>query len=716
MKYMKRFVSYLYSIYNNQKIHNSGFARIELRTGRNRIDIHLQESGYGGKTGTVYLFVRKKEIIQGISIGNIVFRNNQADFRYEQPEENIGQTSWQIMQMNGIIILIDEQVTFLSQWDEQPVDTMRFEIWNPEQTESDSPQINVDQKSGRSMTENYTADGQSVSDPVSREESGTVSAVQNKDSKAANASASDGNQNVSPEKNGTMTTDDSGNMQNTQISTHTSAAIKNETMSGVSAGTQSDTINDPDNMQKGTSQTDISGNQQKERNTGKGTDSGSDASMREHTGNIHQVANVRHGGNIRGNNHNRNGQAMQQRVPVRQTMNQGRNGQMAQQRLQNGANLNSRQRDWNMQNEHGSIPAQNRTTDMNRQNATETGSMYSHDKNQNGSPVENAYMTENASVENNNENAAGMHLNTDTMVSGNRQKHTGRLQQNVGGDTYPQETEHVKNDRPAQTPEHGQGSQAENASSGRSHPDMAQYRQYYSDYQRMNQNRSRAAMPVQSVQDAVNTMQQGQNGGYYPVQETGAAVRQDQHTGYQTPQNSIQDMNQGQQTQYAENRLVQSVQDAVSTMRQDQRTQTMEDDREQTSRTSNICTAEIQPQPVTHQWEQTWRYMLRIYPVLNQFEDHDHVLCVRIEIKDVRLLPEKYWSVVNNSFLLHGFFNYRYLIFGKIGHSWIIGIPGIYQNQEHVMASIFGFPDFLAQAQKNERGEQPGYWYRVLDI
>ena len=193
---MKRFVSYLYSIYNNQKIHNSGFARIELRTGRNRIDIHLQESGYGGKTGTVYLFVRKKEIIQGISIGNIVFRNNQADFRYEQPEENIGQTSWQIMQMNGIIILIDEQVTFLSQWDEQPVDTMRFEIWNPEQTESDSPQINVDQKSGRSMTEYDTAGARPVSAPVSREEAGTVSAAQEKDSMAANVSASDGNKNA----------------------------------------------------------------------------------------------------------------------------------------------------------------------------------------------------------------------------------------------------------------------------------------------------------------------------------------------------------------------------------------------------------------------------------------------------------------------------------------------------------------------------------------
>lgn len=131
--------------------------------------------------------------------------------------------------------------------------------------------------------------------------------------------------------------------------------------------------------------------------------------------------------------------------------------------------------------------------------------------------------------------------------------------------------------------------------------------------------------------------------------------------------------------------------------------------------TSNIQTAELQPR-LESSWEQNWRYMLRMYPVLNQFTDKNNVLCVRIEIKDVRLLPEKYWSMINNSFLLHGFFNYRYLIFGRIEQNWFIGVPGIYQNQEHVMASIFGFPDFLPQSQKNERGEQPGYWYRILDI
>lgn len=40
-----------------------------------------------------------------------------------------------------------------------------------------------------------------------------------------------------------------------------------------------------------------------------------------------------------------------------------------------------------------------------------------------------------------------------------------------------------------------------------------------------------------------------------------------------------------------------------------------------------------------------------------------------------------------------------------------MGVPGIYQNQERVMAIIFGFPEFLP----NEVENQFGYWYRVLE-
>ena len=32
------------------------------------------------------------------------------------------------------------------------------------------------------------------------------------------------------------------------------------------------------------------------------------------------------------------------------------------------------------------------------------------------------------------------------------------------------------------------------------------------------------------------------------------------------------------------------------------------------------------------------------------------------------------------------------------------------------LLSVFGFPDFLPQKEKNDKGEQPGYWYRILDM
>lgn len=43
-----------------------------------------------------------------------------------------------------------------------------------------------------------------------------------------------------------------------------------------------------------------------------------------------------------------------------------------------------------------------------------------------------------------------------------------------------------------------------------------------------------------------------------------------------------------------------------------------------------------------------------MYPYFTLPEDKN-VECVRIELKDLRELPRKYWYLGNNSFLLHGF-------------------------------------------------------------
>ena len=424
---MKRFVSYLYSIYNNQKIHNAGFARIEIRTGRNRIEIHLKDVGYAGKTGTVYLFVRNENNIQGISIGNIIFRGNQADLRYEQPDEIIGQTSWTVMQMNGIIVTIDEKVAFLSQWDEIPVDTEKFEIWEqPDQQQS------------------------------SQENEGLEKNTQ-------------------------------GNMD---LSRNT-----------VNQGQENNQVNESNQNQ--------------------------------------EIAQI------------------------------------------NGSNQNQG------------------TTQINRSKQSQK--------------------------------------NTQTYESDQSQKNT------------------PTNER----------------------------------------SQSQKNTPINERNQSQKNTQ---------INES----NQNQKTTLTNERNQIRGTNQ----------INENNQSQANTEEGDQ--ETLPEQLEQCEQTSSpsVQTAELQPQlqPGSQGWEQTWRYMLRAFPVIRQFDEKDDVLCIRIEIKDVRLLPDKYWSIVNNSFLLHGFFNYRYLAFGRIGQNWFIGVPGVYQNQEHAMASIFGFPDFLAQQKKNERGEQPGYWYRILEL
>lgn len=98
---------------------------------------------------------------------------------------------------------------------------------------------------------------------------------------------------------------------------------------------------------------------------------------------------------------------------------------------------------------------------------------------------------------------------------------------------------------------------------------------------------------------------------------------------------------------------------------------------------------------------------------------NDKTSAVRIELSDLRELPKQYWYLGNNSFLLHGFFNYHYLLFGRLPNGkWFLGVPGIYEPQERVMASIFGFPGFMyiIELEPGDAGaKQQGIWYHILE-
>ena len=122
-----------------------------------------------------------------------------------------------------------------------------------------------------------------------------------------------------------------------------------------------------------------------------------------------------------------------------------------------------------------------------------------------------------------------------------------------------------------------------------------------------------------------------------------------------------------------------------------------------------------------YDWNAVWEELCREHKPAALFEEWD-TQCIQREFKDLRSLPKKYWYLGNNSFLLHGFFNYRYLVLGRTAEErWFLGVPGVYQRQERVMAAIFGFPEFFAAGPGGERreGREPvnhfGCWVRYIE-
>ncbi len=70
----------------------------------------------------------------------------------------------------------------------------------------------------------------------------------------------------------------------------------------------------------------------------------------------------------------------------------------------------------------------------------------------------------------------------------------------------------------------------------------------------------------------------------------------------------------------------------------------------------------------------------------------------KIQISDIHNLPNSNWHLCNNSFLVHGFSNYGYLLLKTQMEEGVektyLGVPGFFERAEMMMAMVFGFEDF----------------------
>lgn len=112
-----------------------------------------------------------------------------------------------------------------------------------------------------------------------------------------------------------------------------------------------------------------------------------------------------------------------------------------------------------------------------------------------------------------------------------------------------------------------------------------------------------------------------------------------------------------------------------------------------------------------------WEQLCTMYPVIHPFGDGREYLS--IAPADFVVLRQEYHKMTHNSFLLHGYYNYRHLILGRLkeGNGWqyYLGVPGNFYHREKMVAEMFGFEAFEGEKDSTAPGDF-GYFMKRVEI
>ena len=94
------------------------------------------------------------------------------------------------------------------------------------------------------------------------------------------------------------------------------------------------------------------------------------------------------------------------------------------------------------------------------------------------------------------------------------------------------------------------------------------------------------------------------------------------------------------------------------------------------------------------------------------FDDCEFQSCKKIRPSDCRSFCRRERGLCNNRFLLYGYESFGHILLCRTRKGkYILGVPGVYNQQERFMAGMFGFPYFKESRQINVPGGKGGYWY-----
>ena len=104
---------------------------------------------------------------------------------------------------------------------------------------------------------------------------------------------------------------------------------------------------------------------------------------------------------------------------------------------------------------------------------------------------------------------------------------------------------------------------------------------------------------------------------------------------------------------------------------------------------------------------------------IDSFDDDYFYDCIEVSPEMLKCLNQNEIDIAGNSFLLHGYYNFRHILFGRVRDNldntkYFIGVPGMYCNRERYMASMFGFNNFKKSHRSDYANPYFGYWYQEI--
>ena len=122
-----------------------------------------------------------------------------------------------------------------------------------------------------------------------------------------------------------------------------------------------------------------------------------------------------------------------------------------------------------------------------------------------------------------------------------------------------------------------------------------------------------------------------------------------------------------------------------------------------------------QPPRMAAMSEDKWQQLWKIYPHIRPFQDEREYLSLRPE--DFVILHSSAYRLAQNSFLLHGYFNYEHLMLTQVthrnGNQYYIGVPGNFYEKEKQVAIMYGFGSFECRREPAQEGDFGYYMIKV---